>query len=214
VVEEAPAAMVPAALIDAMRKAAVAIAEAMGYVNAGTVEFIADQDREAFYFLEMNTRIQVEHPVSEMITGLDLVQEQIRIADGRPLSVRQSDIAFRGHAIECRITAESPRHGFQPRPGTIEAWRPPAGPGIRVDSHFHDGCTVPPYYDSLLAKLIVHADSRLRAVARLQQALADFSVTGIETTIPFLRALACHIDYVRGTVNTRWLEDRLEALSQ
>jgi acetyl-CoA carboxylase biotin carboxylase subunit len=162
----------------------------------------------------MNTRIQVEHPVTEMITGLDLVGEQIRIAAGEPLSVAQSDIRTQGHAIECRITTEAAAEGFEPRPGRIELWRPPEGEGIRVDSHCRDGELVTPYYDSLLAKLIVKGPNRIEAVARLQEALAAFVVTGIETTLPFLRLLACQLDFIKGSVNTRWLESNLDALKE
>lgn len=214
VVEEAPAPGLADALGDEIRAAAVRIAENINYENAGTVEFIVDQDTGNFYFLEMNTRIQVEHPVTELITGLDLVSEQIRIAAGEPLSVTQSDIGYDGHAIECRITAESPAHGFQPRPGRIEGWHPPEGDGIRVDTHCRAGHEVTPYYDSLLAKLIVKGESRIRAVSKLQDALADFKVTGIETTIPFLRLLACQLDFIKGGVNTRWLENNLDALKE
>ena len=209
IVEEAPASSLPEGLRADMRDAAVTIARESNYENAGTVEFIADQDDGKFYFLEMNTRIQVEHPVTEMITGTDLVQEQIRIADGLPLAHSQSDITFSGHAIEVRINAESPAHGFQPRPGRIDEWRPPAGPGIRVDSHCHEGHVVSPHYDSLLAKLIVRGESRVQAVARMQHALANFIVTGVATTIPFLRLLVCQLEYVKGTVNTRWLEEKI-----
>ena len=213
IVEEAPATSLPDELVAEIRNAAVAIAQATTYENAGTVEFIVDQDEARFYFLEMNTRIQVEHPVTEMITGLDLVAEQIRIADGQPLSVSQSDIVFSGHAIECRVTAESPQHDFRPQPGRIDAWRPPAGEGIRVDSHCYAGYTVSPHYDSLLAKLIVRGARRIDAIAQMQAALARFEVSGIETTIPFLRALVCQIDFIRGAVNTRWLEDHLGELA-
>ncbi|MDX1483342.1 MAG: acetyl-CoA carboxylase biotin carboxylase subunit [Alphaproteobacteria bacterium] len=211
-VEEAPASALPDSLREDIRAAAVAIAADIRYENAGTVEFIVDQEAGRFYFLEMNTRIQVEHPVTEMITGLDLVAEQIRIAGGDPLSVAQADIGFHGHAIECRITAEDSAHGFQPRPGRIIEWRPPEGEGIRVDSHCREGEEVTPYYDSLLAKLVVKGENRIRAVARLQEALAAFTVTGVETTIPFLRLLACQLDFVKGEVNTRWLESNLDAL--
>ncbi len=214
VVEEAPALSLPGGMRDEIRAAAVAIAENINYRNAGTVEFIVDQDADKFYFLEMNTRIQVEHPVTEMITGLDLVSEQISLAGGAPLSVAQTDIHFEGHAIECRINAEAPAADFQPRPGRIEDWNPPEGEGVRVDSHCQDGTLVSPYYDSLLAKLIVKGRNRIEAVARLQQALADFSVTGVETTLPFLRLLACQLDFVKGSVNTRWLETNLEALKE
>lgn len=214
VVEEAPASSLPQALREEIRAAAVTIGESINYRNAGTVEFIADQEAGRFYFLEMNTRIQVEHPVTEMITGLDLVVEQISLAGGAPLSVAQSDIGYQGHAIECRITAEASAEGFQPRPGRIRHWRPPQGDGIRVDSHCRDGELVTPYYDSLLAKLIVTGETRIEAVARLQQALAEFVVTGIETTIPFLRLLVCQLDFIKGSVNTRWLEANLDALKE
>lgn len=214
VVEEAPATSLADGLIAEIRQAAVTIARNIAYENAGTVEFLVDEDAARFYFLEMNTRIQVEHPVTEMITGLDLVKEQIRIADGRPLSVSQSDIRYTGHAIECRIAAEAPKHGFQPRPGEITTWRPPEGGDIRVDSHCHAGHVVTPYYDSLLAKLIVKGASRWQAVARMQVALEQFLVSGVETTIPFLRSLVCQLDYVKGGVNTRWLENNLDGLRQ
>jgi acetyl-CoA carboxylase biotin carboxylase subunit len=214
VVEEAPASSLPQGLCDEIRAAAVTIGESIKYRNAGTVEFIADQAAGSFYFLEMNTRIQVEHPVTEMITGLDLVREQISIAGGAPLSVAQKDIRTQGHAIECRITAEASAENFQPRPGRIEHWRPPEGEGIRVDTHCRDGELVTPYYDSLLAKLIVTGESRIQAVSRLQEALAAFVVTGIETTIPFLRLLACQLDFIKGSVNTRWLESNLDALKE
>ena len=212
VVEEAPAPGLADALREEIRAAAVSIARAMNYENAGTVEFIADQDAGRFYFLEMNTRIQVEHPVTEMITGADLVAEQIRIAAGEPLSLRQEDIRLDGHAIECRITAEAPEDGFHPSPGRIELWKPPEGDGIRVDSHCREGQVVTPHYDSLLAKLIVRADSRVRAVSKLQGALAGFEVAGVKTTIPFLRLLSCQLDFIKGDVNTRWLEANLDAL--
>ncbi len=214
VVEEAPALSLPHGMRDEIRAAAVTIAESIDYRNAGTVEFIVDREAGRFYFLEMNTRIQVEHPVTEMVTGLDLVGEQIRIAAGEPLSVAQSDIRWEGYAIECRITAEASAEGFQPRPGRIEHWRPPEGEGIRIDTHCRDGELVTPYYDSLLAKLIVKGETRIQAVARLQEALAAFVVTGVVTTIPFLRLLACQLDFIKGSVNTRWLEHNLDALKE
>jgi acetyl-CoA carboxylase biotin carboxylase subunit len=157
----------------------------------------------------MNTRIQVEHPVSEMISGMDLVQEQIRIAGGEKLSRSQAEIKFSGHAIECRINAESAAHGFRPSPGLITGWRPPEGSYVRLDSHCYAGYRVPPYYDSLLAKLIVHGDNRIEAVGRMQEALENFFVSGIDTTIPFLRFLVQRLDYVKGNINTRWLESLL-----
>lgn len=213
VVEEARAYSIPAALREKILAAGTAIAKNMRYENAGTVEFIVDQDRDQFYFLEMNTRIQVEHPVTEMITGTDLVQEQIRIADGQPLSLSQSEVRFCGHAIECRITAESARDGFRPCPGLISEWQAPEKPGVRVDSHCFPGYVVPPFYDSLLAKLIVHGADRGEAIDKMEEALATFKVKGVDTTIPFLRAIMKEKNYVDGQVNTRWLEGRLNHLS-
>jgi len=209
VVEEAPAYSLKPELRSEIHKAAVAIAQKSGYENAGTVEFILDQDTGRFYFLEMNTRIQVEHPVSEMISGMDLVQEQIRIAGGEKLSRTQSEIKFSGHAIECRITAESAADGFRPSPGLISEWNPPGRPYIRLDTHCYTGYRVPPFYDSLLGKLIVRGEHRIEAVARMQQALDNFAVAGINTTIPFLRYLTQRLQYVKGEVNTRWLEELL-----
>lgn len=213
VIEEAPAPRLSEALREEIRQAAATVARKLRYENAGTVEFIVDQDREAFYFLEVNTRIQVEHPVTEMITGIDLVQEQIRIADGQPLSLSQSEVRFNGHAIECRITAESPSHGFRPCPGPIVEWRPPEGPHVRVDSHCFSGYVVPPFYDSLLAKLITRGDDRSEAVERMRLALENFTVRGVDTVIPFLRFLLHHPDYTAGKVNTRWLEAQVEQFS-
>jgi len=161
----------------------------------------------------MNTRIQVEHPVTEAITGIDLVQEQIRIANGHALTLSQSQVQFSGHAIECRVTAESAKDGFRPCPGQITRWQPSSGADIRVDSHGYAGYTVPPFYDSLLAKLIVRGENRVKTVARMQQALASFVVSGIETTIPFLRLLVCQLDYIKGNVNTKWLEKFLATSS-
>ena len=205
-IEEAPAPGLSADLRDALCQAALTVTEAIGYENAGTVEFILDQDKGRFYFLEMNTRIQVEHPVTEMTTGIDLVQEQIRVAQGEPISFSQSQVIPEGHAIECRINAEQPQHDFRPSPGRITQWDPPEGSGIRVDSHCYEGYTVPPFYDSLLAKLIVTGSNRMDAIARMQRALADFRVEGVETTIPFLASLVGRADFVAGKVNTGWLE--------
>ena len=213
VIEEAPAPRLSEALREEIRQAAATVARNLRYENAGTVEFIVDQDRGVFYFLEVNTRIQVEHPVTEMITGIDLVQEQIRIADGQPLGLAQSEVRFNGHAIECRITAESPSHGFRPCPGPIVEWRPPEGPHLRVDSHCFSGYVVPPFYDSLLAKLITRGDDRGEAVERMRLALENFTVRGVDTVIPFLRFLMHHPDYTAGKVNTRWLEAQVEQFS-
>ncbi len=201
-VEESPAPAITEPLREAIREAGVTLVRSIGYENAGTVEFIYDEDQKKFYFLEMNTRIQVEHPVSEMVTGIDLVQEQIRVARGEALRWRQQDIVFRGHAIECRINAEVPNEGFRPSPGRIDVWSPPQGPNIRVDSHCHAGYAVPPYYDSMIGKLIVYGSDRAEALARMGQALARFHVTGIGTTIEFLRYVMAHPDFVAGRVST------------
>jgi acetyl-CoA carboxylase biotin carboxylase subunit len=206
VVEESPASFVAESIRNDIRACAVAVAEKVRYENAGTVEFLFDQDTEKFYFLEMNTRIQVEHPVTEMVTGVDLVSEQIAVAGGSPLSMTQSDVRFSGHAIECRITAESAREGFRPCPGRIAAWAPPDAPDVRVDSHCYTGYVVPPFYDSLLAKLIVRGENRIQAVGRIQDALQRFVIGGVETTIPFLYSVVQDMDFVSGRVNTRWLE--------
>ena len=205
-IEESPSPGLTGEVREMLCQSALRIAAAIEYENAGTVEFILDQDKGNFFFLEMNTRIQVEHPVTEMITGIDLVQEQIRVARGEPLSFDQSNVVPRCHAIECRINAEDPGNGFRPSPGTITRWCPPEGPGIRVDSHCHEGYLVPPYYDSLLAKLIVAGDTRMETIARLQQALANFQVEGVDTTIPFLASLVQRGDFITGMINTRWLE--------
>ena len=205
-IEESPAPGLSGELRQMLCQAALRITEAIKYENAGTVEFILDQDRGGFYFLEMNTRIQVEHPVTEMITGVDLVQEQIQVAQGEPVSFSQSQLVASGHAIECRINAEQPRDDFRPSPGLITRWEPPEGPDIRVDSHCYEGYTVPPYYDSLLAKLIVTGNTRMEAVARLQRALANFHVAGVDTTISFLASIVERADFIAGRVNTGWLE--------
>jgi acetyl-CoA carboxylase biotin carboxylase subunit len=210
VVEEAPAPMLSAARRDEIRQAAVKLAANISYENAGTVEFILDQETEEFFFLEMNTRIQVEHPVTESITGIDLVQEQFRIAAGEKLRFQQSDIVFRGHAIECRINAEEPLHGFRPSPGRIARWRPPEGPNIRLDSHCYPGYVVPVFYDSLLGKLIVYGSDRLEAIERMRRALEHFSIEGVETTLPFLRFALTQPDFVAGRVSTT-LVDRMIA---
>jgi acetyl-CoA carboxylase biotin carboxylase subunit len=208
-VEEAPSPAVSPQLRQKMCRAALDLTRQIQYENAGTVEFILDQDEGRFYFLEMNTRIQVEHPVTEMITGIDLVQEQIRIAAGHPVPFSQEEIRFSGHAIECRITAESPRRGFQPCPGRIQRWEAPGGAGIRLDTHCYPGYFVPPFYDSLLAKLIATGKDRAETMKRMEKALENFHVSGVETTIPFHRFILQHADYHRGKVNTRWLEELL-----
>jgi acetyl-CoA carboxylase, biotin carboxylase subunit len=204
-IEEAPSPALDETLRQDIGDAAVRLAEAIGYVGAGTVEFLLDEDG-AFYFMEMNTRIQVEHPVTEMCTNFDLVKEQIRVAAGEPLSFVMNGHRLRGHAIECRVNAEDPARNFQPSPGTITAYHPPGGPGVRVDTHIYDGYTVPPYYDSLLAKVIVHGNTRQEALARMRQALDSFIIEGVTTTIPFLSRVLRHPDFIAGTVDTKFLE--------
>jgi acetyl-CoA carboxylase biotin carboxylase subunit len=210
IIEEAPAYAVSPQVRAKICQAAATLARSIGYRSAGTIEFIYDNDTAKFYFLEMNTRIQVEHPVTEMITGVDLLAQQLLIARGESLSFKQSDIKSTGHAIECRITAESPQHGFRPCPGLISTWQPPQGPGIRLDTHCYAGYFVPPYYDSLLAKLIVHASTRAEAADQTKRALNDFQVSGIDTLIPFLEIVIGDSEYRGGKVNTRWLEKKLE----
>ncbi|PTX03967.1 acetyl-CoA carboxylase biotin carboxylase subunit [Pararhodobacter aggregans] len=209
-VEEAPAPQLSDTLRQGLQQAAVALARAIDYVGAGTVEFLVDAEREGFYFLEVNTRIQVEHPVTEMITGIDLVQEQFRVANGERLSFSQQDIRFTGHAIEARVNAESPAQGFRPTPGRITGWTPPEGPGIRVDSHCYEGYRVPIFYDSMIAKLIVHGRDRAEALAMMEGALAGFEIGGIETTIPFVQRIVTDAAFARGDVSTV-LVDRLMA---
>jgi acetyl-CoA carboxylase biotin carboxylase subunit len=203
-IEEAPSPGLDQTLREDIGDAAVKLAESIGYVGAGTIEFLLDQDG-AFYFMEMNTRIQVEHPVTEMCTNFDLVKEQIRVAAGEPLSFTMNGNRLRGHAIECRVNAEDPARNFQPSPGLITAYHPPGGPGVRVDTHIYAGYTVPPYYDSLLAKVIVHGNSRDEALARMRQALDSF-IEGVTTTIPFLGRVMRHPDFIAGTVDTKFLE--------
>jgi acetyl-CoA carboxylase, biotin carboxylase subunit len=210
IIEEAPAYALSKEVRARICNAAAILAHSIGYRNAGTIEFIYDNDTADFFFLEMNTRIQVEHPVTEMITGVDLVEQQLKIARGEPLALKQSDIHAEGHAIECRINAESPQHEFRPCPGRIEEWLAPEGAGVRLDSHCYSGYFVPPYYDSLLGKLIVHGSDRAQAADRTKHALATFKVTGIDTGIPFLQTIIDDSEYRAGKVNTRWLEKKLE----
>jgi acetyl-CoA carboxylase biotin carboxylase subunit len=184
-----------------MGEAACRIAAAAGYVNAGTVEFLVDRDR-GFYFLEMNTRLQVEHPVTEMVTGVDLVREQLRIAAGERLGLRQSDVMLRGAAIECRINAEDPFAGWLPSPGTITGLRVPEGPWVRNDSGAYEGCTVPRFYDTLVAKLIVWGSDRDDAIRRMRGALGEYTVVGVRTTIPALAHILRHPDFAAGRLST------------
>ena len=206
-IEEAPAPAITEQLRQQIRQAGVEVARDIGYENAGTVEFILDQDAGAFFFLEMNTRIQVEHPVTETITGIDLVQEQFRVARGESLRFAQHDVSFRGHAIECRINAELPREGFRPDPGTITEWCPPEGPNIRLDTHCHAGYTVPIFYDSMIAKLIVYGFDRAEAIDRMRRALEQFTIAGIGTTLPFLHFVMRDPEFAAGKVNTALVEE-------
>jgi len=194
--EESPASAISEETRAGLYKAALAVANSVNYVSAGTVEFLVTRDG-TFYFIEMNTRIQVEHPITEMVTGIDLVREQIRVASGEPLGYKQGAIALRGHAIECRINAEDPEH-FVPSPGTVTAWLPPGGYGVRVDSHLMPGAVVPPYYDSLIAKIIVHGRDRTEAIGRMQRALAETVVEGVKTTIPYHQKLLADPAFLSG----------------
>jgi len=202
--EEAPSPGLTPALRAAMGEAALKVAKAAGYRNAGTVEFLLD-GRGEFFFMEMNTRIQVEHPVTEMVTGLDLVKLQIRIAAGERLPVTQDQVRLIGHSLECRIAAEDPER-FLPSAGTLSLFRPPGGPGVRVDSHAYTGYTVPPFYDSLLAKIIVHGRDREEATTRMRRALDETLIEGVSTTIPVHQALLLHPSFVAGRTSTRLLE--------
>ncbi len=202
--EEAPCPVLAAATRSELTAAALRLCRAAGYESAGTVEFLVDPQGR-FYFLEVNTRIQVEHPVTEMVTGIDLVREQIRVAAGEPLAMRQEDVTVRGHAIECRVTAEHPVT-FVPSPGRVTAYIPPGGPGVRVDGHCFAGCTVPPYYDSLVAKVITHGADRAEALARMRRALGEFVVEGIRTTIPLHERLLGDPRFAAGDYHTTFLE--------
>lgn len=205
-VEEAPSPALDEETRQKMGQAAVQAARAVNYTGAGTVEFIFDHNAKKFYFMEMNTRIQVEHPVTELITGIDLIKEQIRIASGEKLSLTQDEVTFNGWAIECRINAENPEKNFMPSPGKINMYLPPGGLGVRVDSAAYPGYTIPPYYDSMIAKLIVHAPTREEAIARMKRALSEFIIDGIHTTIPFHIKLFEHEKFVKGEFNTKFLE--------
>jgi acetyl-CoA carboxylase biotin carboxylase subunit len=205
-IEEAPSPAIGPILRAELAQAAILLAQRVHYQGAGTVEFLFDEDTQRWYFLEMNTRIQVEHPVTEMVTGRDIVVEQIRIAAGVPLSFGQSEVTFEGHAIECRVNAEDPARNFMPGPGLLRDWKPPEGSGLRVDTHCYAGYLVPPFYDSLLAKVIVHADTRDRAIEKMRAALDGFEVAGVPTTIPFHRQVLTHEDFRSARVTTRWVE--------
>ena len=201
--------MLSAELRQRLADAAVALGRELDYQGAGTVEFLVDLDRDEFSFLEINTRVQVEHPVTEMVTGVDIVREQLRIAAGEQLRFGQDDVTIAGHAIECRINAESVPDGFLPSPGTITRWVAPVGAHVRVDSHVFAGYEIPPFYDSLIAKLIVTGSDRDDAIRRLLDALDRFEIEGIDTTRDLQRAVLSHADFRNDTINTRWLETTL-----
>ena len=206
--EEAPSPGLSADLRQRMGDAAVSAARSIGYEGAGTIEFLLDRSGH-FYFMEMNTRIQVEHPVTEMVTGIDLIAEQLRIAGGEPISVLQEEIKIHGHAIECRINAEDPNQNFRPAPGRITGWLPPGGPGVRVDSHVYTGYEIPPFYDSLIGKLIVWGVDRDAALRRLRRALSECAITGIPTTIDFHLALLDRPEFQRGDIHTKFVEQEM-----
>jgi acetyl-CoA carboxylase biotin carboxylase subunit len=204
-VEESPAPNLPAKVRQAICDSAVRLAKKAGYYSAGTCEFLLGSDN-SFYFIEVNARIQVEHPVTELVTGIDLVREQIRVAAGEKLRFAQKEIVSRGHAIECRINAEDPEAGFRPSPGTITRWQPPGGPGVRLDTQATAGYRVPPNYDSLVAKLLVHQPTRAEAIAVMRRALAEFLVEGIRTTIPIHRQIMDNEEFAGGRVDTTFIE--------
>ena len=208
VLEEAPAPKLAARLRDKTGERCADACRRIGYRGAGTIEFLFENNE--FYFIEMNTRVQVEHPVTELITGIDIVQEQIRVASGQKLRFKQKDIAFKGHAIECRINAEDP-YKFTPSPGKIQTWHAPGGPGVRVDSHAYSGYVVPPHYDSMIAKLIVYGDTRAQAIARMQIALSETIVEGIQTNVPLHRELMRDAHFVEGGTSIHYLEHMLAA---
>jgi acetyl-CoA carboxylase biotin carboxylase subunit len=211
VLEESPSPHLSPELRREIGEKAIRAVEQIGYRNAGTLEFLLDE-QDRYYFMEMNTRLQVEHPVTEMVTSTDLVKEQIRIAAGLPLQLEQDTLQFRGHAIECRITAEDADNDFRPQTGVVEQYLPPGGPGVRVDSHLYAGYSIPPHYDSLLAKLIVWADTREAAIARMQRALEEYVIEGVTTTIPFHQRLLKHEGFIRGDTYTRFLQEEAVAL--
>jgi acetyl-CoA carboxylase, biotin carboxylase subunit len=210
IIEECPSPLLTPDLRKRMGQASVALIKAISYENAGTIEYLVDEKGTDFYFMEMNTRIQVEHPVTEEVMGCELIKEQIRIAAGMPLSDHVLNATPRGHSIECRINAEDPYNNFMPSPGKIEMWYVPGGKGVRVDTHVYSGYSVPPYYDSMIAKLIVTASTREIAIARMKRALSEFMIRGIKTTIPFQQEIMNHPDFVSGNYDIGWVGRFLE----
>ena len=211
-IEEAPARCLSPQLRQAMGEAAVRAARAVGYEGAGTVEFLLDSDGEHFYFMEMNTRIQVEHGVTELVTGVDLVRQQLRVASGLSLDIAQEDVRLTGHAIECRVNAEDPAAGFRPCPGKVEFLHFPGGAGVRVDSALYNGCTLSPYYDSLAAKLMVHAPTRLEAIRKMRRCLEEFALEGFPTNAELSYEILFHPTFVRGGCTTAFLDESLPEL--
>lgn len=211
-IEEAPAWCLTPALREKMGEAAVKAARAVGYENAGTVEFLLDADMEHFYFMEMNTRIQVEHGVTELVTGVDLVRQQLRIASGLPLRLRQEDIHLHGHAIECRINAEDPAQDFRPCPGKVDFLHFPGGPGVRVDSCLYSGCTLSPYYDSMAAKVLAHGDTRMEAIRRMRRCLEEFTLEGFPTNAELSYQILYHPSFILGACTTAFLDENLRLL--
>jgi acetyl-CoA carboxylase biotin carboxylase subunit len=205
-IEESPSPGLNPQTREQMGEAATRLARHANYSNAGTVEFLVDREGR-FYFIEVNTRIQVEHPVTELVTGIDLIKEQVRVACGEPLGYRQEDVSFRGVAIECRINAEDPADRFKPSPGLVRRFQVPGGNGVRVDTHVYPGYTVPPYYDSMIAKLIVHQPDRATAIACMRRALDEFRVEGVATTIPLAKEIFKHFHFLRGNTNTGFIEE-------
>ena len=205
IIEECPSPLLTPELRQRMGEASVALIKAIGYQNAGTIEYLVDAAAENFYFMEMNTRIQVEHPVTEEVMGCELIKEQIRVAAGEPLSRHVLEASPRGHSIECRINAEDPYNNFTPSPGTIDLWYAPGGKGVRVDTHVYSGYSVPPYYDSMIAKLIVTGATREIAIARMKRALGEFMIRGIKTTIPFQLEILSHPDFASGNYDIGWV---------
>ena len=210
--EEAPARCLTPELRQRMGEAAVKAARAVGYENAGTVEFLLDPDEEHFYFMEMNTRIQVEHGITELITGVDLVRQQLRIASGLALDIKQEDVRLTGHAIECRVNAEDPHQDFRPCPGKVDFIHFPGGAGVRIDSCLYNGCTLSPYYDSLAAKILVHAPTRLEAIRKLRRCLEEFAVEGITTNADLAHEILYHPTFIRGGCTTAFLDECLPEL--
>jgi acetyl-CoA carboxylase biotin carboxylase subunit len=211
VVEESPSSAIDAATREVLTGSALAIAAELDYVGLGTVEFLYDVHRGSVAFLEVNPRVQVEHPVTEQVTGIDLVREQIQVALGKPISFTQADVRVSGHAIECRITAQDPERGLAPTPGRIQRWQPPVGGGIRLDSHIYEGYLFPPYYDALMGKLVAWGTSRPAAVARMTEALDGFLIEGVTTSLPLLKSIVSTEAFENNTVTTHWLAEGLLA---